>query len=115
MVNVAGFTTFGIADQLLQSLGYADDFTLSGQEHQDRTLVMGQRILHTGIEIPQPGAVADTMAAVLKEMAKKGVRVLFVLDAFGAVAGEQAESSEELDRLSARERVQTPDATDHER
>jgi len=27
----------------------------------------------------------------------------FVLDAFGAVAGEQAESSEELDRLSARE------------
>jgi len=28
----------------------------------------------------------------------------FVLDAFGAVAGEQAESSEELDRLSARER-----------
>lgn len=28
----------------------------------------------------------------------------FVLDAFGAVAGEQAENSEELDRLSARER-----------
>jgi len=28
----------------------------------------------------------------------------FVLDAFGAVAGEQAESSDELDRLSARER-----------
>jgi len=28
----------------------------------------------------------------------------FVLDAFGAVAGEQADSSEELDRLSARER-----------
>ncbi len=28
----------------------------------------------------------------------------FVLDAFGAVSGEQAESSEELDRLSARER-----------
>jgi DNA-binding NarL/FixJ family response regulator len=28
----------------------------------------------------------------------------FVLDAFGAVAGGQAESSEELDRLSARER-----------
>jgi DNA-binding NarL/FixJ family response regulator len=27
----------------------------------------------------------------------------FVLDAFGAVAGEQAETSEELDRLSARE------------
>src|SRR3712207_1754002 len=28
----------------------------------------------------------------------------FVLDVFGAVSGEQAESSEELDRLSARER-----------
>jgi DNA-binding NarL/FixJ family response regulator len=28
----------------------------------------------------------------------------FVLDAFGAVAGEQAETDEELDRLSARER-----------
>ncbi len=28
----------------------------------------------------------------------------FVLDAFGAVAGEQAETNEELDRLSARER-----------
>jgi len=28
----------------------------------------------------------------------------FVLDAFGAIAGEQAETSEELDRLSARER-----------
>ncbi|MGV8877280.1 MAG: LuxR C-terminal-related transcriptional regulator [Rhodoglobus sp.] len=28
----------------------------------------------------------------------------FVLDAFGAVAGEQSESSDELDRLSARER-----------
>ena len=33
----------------------------------------------------QPGAVADTMAVVLKEMAKKGVRVLFVLDAFGSM------------------------------
>ncbi len=33
----------------------------------------------------QPGAVADTMAAVLKEMARKGVRVLFVLDAFGSM------------------------------
>ena len=28
----------------------------------------------------------------------------FVLDAFGAVAGEQAETDDELDRLSARER-----------
>lgn len=33
----------------------------------------------------QPGAVTDTMAAVLKERAKAGVRVLFVLDAFGSM------------------------------
>jgi cardiolipin synthase len=33
----------------------------------------------------QPGAVADTMAAVLKEMARKRVRVLLVLDAFGSM------------------------------
>jgi cardiolipin synthase len=32
----------------------------------------------------QPGAVADTMAAILKERVKAGVRVLFVLDAFGS-------------------------------
>ena len=32
----------------------------------------------------QPGAVADTMAAVLKERARAGVRVLLVLDAFGS-------------------------------
>ena len=32
----------------------------------------------------QPGAVADTMAVLLKERAKAGVRVLFVLDAFGS-------------------------------
>jgi cardiolipin synthase len=32
----------------------------------------------------QPGAVADTMAAVLEERARAGVRVLFVLDAFGS-------------------------------
>ena len=33
----------------------------------------------------QPGAVADTMAAILRERAKAGVRVLFVLDAFGSM------------------------------
>ena len=33
----------------------------------------------------QPGAVADTMAGILKERAKAGVRVLFVLDAFGSL------------------------------
>jgi cardiolipin synthase len=32
----------------------------------------------------QPGAVADTMAVVLSERARAGVRVLFVLDAFGS-------------------------------
>ena len=32
----------------------------------------------------QPGAVADTMAAILEERARAGVRVLFVLDAFGS-------------------------------
>ena len=32
----------------------------------------------------QPGAVADTMAAILTERARAGVRVLFVLDAFGS-------------------------------
>jgi cardiolipin synthase len=32
----------------------------------------------------QPGAVADTMAAILAERARAGVRVLFVLDAFGS-------------------------------
>ena len=32
----------------------------------------------------QPGAVADTMAVILKERAKAGIRVLFVLDAFGS-------------------------------
>ncbi len=32
----------------------------------------------------KPGAVADTMAAVLKERARAGVRVLLLLDAFGS-------------------------------
>jgi cardiolipin synthase A/B len=32
----------------------------------------------------QPGAVADTMAAILMERARAGVRVLLVLDAFGS-------------------------------
>lgn len=33
----------------------------------------------------QPGAVADTMAKILAERARAGVRVLFVLDAFGSM------------------------------
>jgi cardiolipin synthase len=32
----------------------------------------------------RPGVVADTMAAILTERARAGVRVLFVLDAFGS-------------------------------
>lgn len=32
----------------------------------------------------QPGAVVDTMSVILKERVKAGVRVLFVLDAFGS-------------------------------
>ena len=32
----------------------------------------------------QPGAVADTLAVILKERAKAGIRVLLVLDAFGS-------------------------------
>ncbi|MEO8336415.1 MAG: phospholipase D-like domain-containing protein [bacterium] len=32
----------------------------------------------------QPGAVTDTMTVILKERARAGVRVLFVLDAFGS-------------------------------
>ena len=38
----------------------------------------------------QPGAVADTMAKILAERARAGVRVLFVLDAFGSMNLTQA-------------------------
>jgi cardiolipin synthase A/B len=38
----------------------------------------------------QPGAVADTIAMILKERAKAGVRVLLVLDAFGSQNLKQA-------------------------
>jgi cardiolipin synthase len=38
----------------------------------------------------QPGAVADTMAKILSERARAGVRVLFVLDAFGSMNLKQA-------------------------
>src|SRR5258708_37992711 len=33
----------------------------------------------------RPGAVADTMAKILSEQARAGVRVLLVLDAFGSL------------------------------
>jgi DNA-binding NarL/FixJ family response regulator len=53
----------------------------------------------SGAEVSRAvAAVADGDAVFSPRLAG------FVLDAFGAVAGEQAESSEELDRLSARER-----------
>src|SRR4051812_16284928 len=38
----------------------------------------------------KPGAVADTMAAILKERARAGVRVLFLLDAFGSQSLKKA-------------------------
>lgn len=38
----------------------------------------------------QPGAVADTMAKILSERARAGVRVLFILDAFGSMNLSQA-------------------------
>lgn len=49
--------------------------------------------------------VSRAVAAVAEGDAVFSPRLAgFVLDAFGAVAGEQAESNDELDRLSARER-----------
>ncbi|UAJ80305.1 response regulator transcription factor [Leifsonia sp. ZF2019] len=51
------------------------------------------------------GQVSDAVVAVAGGDAVFSPKLAgFVLDAFGAAAGEQAESTEELDRLSARER-----------
>ncbi|QIZ97687.1 response regulator transcription factor [Leifsonia sp. PS1209] len=51
------------------------------------------------------GQVSDAVVGVAGGDAVFSPRLAgFVLDAFGAAAGEQAESTEELDRLSARER-----------
>ncbi len=49
-----------------------------------RDLRAAKRTITVQMYYSQPGAVADTMAAVLKERARAGVRVLFVLDAFGS-------------------------------
>jgi len=49
-----------------------------------RDLRSAKRTITVQMYYSQPGAVADTMAAVLKEKARAGVRVLFVLDAFGS-------------------------------
>ena len=49
-----------------------------------RDLRAAQRTITVQMYYSQPGAVADTMAAILRERARAGVRVLFVLDAFGS-------------------------------
>jgi cardiolipin synthase A/B len=49
-----------------------------------RDLRAAQRTITVQMYYSQPGAVADTMAAVLRERARAGVRVLLVLDAFGS-------------------------------
>jgi cardiolipin synthase len=49
-----------------------------------KDLRAAKRTITVQMYYSQPGAVADTMAAVLKERARAGVRVLLVLDAFGS-------------------------------
>ena len=49
-----------------------------------RDLRAAQHTITVQMYYSQPGMVADTMAAILKERARAKVRVLFVLDAFGS-------------------------------
>ncbi len=49
-----------------------------------RDLRAAQHTITVQMYYSQPGAVADTMAAILKERARAKVRVLLVLDAFGS-------------------------------
>jgi cardiolipin synthase len=49
-----------------------------------RDLRAAQHTITVQMYYSQPGAVADTMSVVLRERARAGVRVLFVLDAFGS-------------------------------
>ena len=49
-----------------------------------RDLRAARRTITVQMYYSQPGAVADTLAAILKERARAGVRVLLVLDAFGS-------------------------------
>jgi cardiolipin synthase len=49
-----------------------------------RDLRAAQHTITVQMYYSRPGVVADTMAAILKERARAGVRVLFVLDAFGS-------------------------------
>jgi cardiolipin synthase len=50
-----------------------------------KDLRAAQKTITVQMYYSQPGMVADTMAAILKERAKAGVRVLLVLDAFGSM------------------------------
>jgi cardiolipin synthase len=49
-----------------------------------RDLRAAKRTITVQMYYSQPGAVADTLAAILEERARAGVRVLLVLDAFGS-------------------------------
>lgn len=49
-----------------------------------RDLRAAKRTITVQLYYSQPGAVADSMATILKERARAGIRVLFVLDAFGS-------------------------------
>jgi cardiolipin synthase len=49
-----------------------------------RDLRAAQHTITVQMYYSRPGAVADTMAAILKERARAHIRVLFVLDAFGS-------------------------------
>jgi cardiolipin synthase len=49
-----------------------------------KDIASAQRTLTVQMYYSQPGAVADTMAKYLSERARAGVRVLFLLDAFGS-------------------------------
>lgn len=49
-----------------------------------RDLRSASRTITTQMYYARPGRVADTLAAILCERARAGVRVLFLLDAFGA-------------------------------
>src|SRR5215203_2780768 len=49
-----------------------------------KDLRAAKRTITVQMYYSQPGAVADTMAALLRERARAGIRVLFVLDAFGS-------------------------------
>jgi cardiolipin synthase len=49
-----------------------------------RDLRAAKRTITVQMYYSQPGTVADTLAAILEERARAGVRVLLVLDAFGS-------------------------------